>query len=243
MRKAGRVVAEVLEALSAAAEPGVTTADLDRLAETKIKAAGGVPSFRGVPSANPGVAPFPAVACISVNDEIVHGIPGPRKLKDGDIVSIDVGVIIDGWHGDAAVTVGVGSISGEAERLIETTRTALLAGIEKARPGGWLGDVSAAIQQCAEENGYSVVRDYTGHGIGREMWEGFQVPNFGKPHTGLRLRAGLTMALEPMLNCGGPETRVGRDGWVVMTADGSLSAHFEHTIAVTEDGPVILTEL
>lgn len=241
MRESGRIVARVLQALGEAAEPGVRTAELDAMADRMIREAGAIASFRGVPAAFPGVAPFPAASCISVNEEVVHGIPGERVLAEGDIVSIDVGTILNGWHGDGAVTVPVGQVSDEAQRLIEVTRGALAAGIAAARPEGWLGDISAAIAAYAESRGFSVVRDYTGHGIGRAMHEGFQVPNFGRPRTGLRLRPGMTMAIEPMVNVGGAETTVLANGWTVVTADGKLSAHFEHTIAVTQDEPLILT--
>lgn len=241
MREAGRVVARVLQALAQAAAPGVATAELDKLADEMIAAAGGIASFRGVPAPRAGVEDYPASSCISVNEEVVHGVPGPRLLRQGDIVSMDVGVILDGWHGDATVTVGIGDISPEAARLLETTHEALMVGIAKARAGGWLGDVSSAIQTYAESRGYSVVREYTGHGIGRVMHEGFQVPNFGAPRSGMRLKEGLTMAVEPMLNVGVPETRVLENGWTVVTADGKLSAHWEHTIAVTDGDPLILT--
>ena len=243
MREAGRVVARVLQALEEAAVPGTQTGQLDQMADDIIGTAGGIASFRGVPAPRAGVPPYPAASCISVNEEVVHGIPGQRELQSGDIVSIDVGVILDGWHGDATVTVGVGDVSAEARALLTATREALGAGISKMRAGGWLGDVSAAIAAYAGANHYGVVRDYTGHGIGREMHEGFQVPNFGRPRTGLRLQPGLTMAIEPMLNVGTPDTKVLANGWTVVTADGKLSAHFEHTVAVTDGDPAILTTL
>ena len=243
MREAGRLVAQVLQALGEAVEPGVQTAELDALADQMIRRAGAVASFRGVPAVKPGVQPYPAATCTSVNEEVVHGMPGPRVLATGDIVSLDVGVILDGWHGDATVTLGVAETGEEATRLIAAARGALAVGISRARAGGWLGDVSAAIQEFAESQGYSVVRDYTGHAIGRQMHEGFQVPNFGEPRTGLRLRPGMTMALEPMVNVGRAETRVADNGWTVATVDGKLSAHFEHTIAVTSGEPIILTTL
>ena len=243
MREAGRLVARVLKTLEEAVQPGVQTGQLDQLADQLIQRAGAIASFRGVPAAIPGVQPYPAATCISVNEEVVHGIPGTRVLMRGDIVSLDVGVILDGWHGDATITLGVGEISEEAAQLIEVTRGALAAGIAKAWAGGWLGDISSAIQEFAESRGYSVVRDYTGHAIGREMHEGFQVPNFGQPRTGMRLRPGLTMAIEPMVNVGGAETVVASNGWTVVTADGKLSAHFEHTIAVTQGEPIVLTTL
>lgn len=241
MRKAGEVVAAALREVTAAVEPGVTTGQLNAVAEEVIAAAGAIASFRGVPALVPGAQDFPAATCISVNEEVVHGLPGSRILAEGDIVSVDVGAILDGWHGDAAVTVGVGSISEEAERLIRVTREALEAGIAQARAGGWLGDVSAAIQAHAEGHGYSVVKDFTGHAIGREMHEGFQIPNFGIAKSGLRLRAGMTMALEPMLTAGSESVGIRSDGWTVATLDGSLSAHFEHTVAVTKGDPIVLT--
>jgi len=243
MREAGRVVARVLQALSEACVPGVTTATLDRMADDMIAAAGGIASFRGVLGPKPGVPPYAAATCTSVNEEVVHGIPGPRELHSGDIVSIDVGVILNGWHGDATVSVGVGDVSEQARQLLADTREALYVGISKMQAGGWLGDVSSAIQAYAESRGYGVVREYTGHGIGREMHEGFQVPNFGRPRTGMRMRPGLTMAIEPMLNLGTPDTKVLANGWTVVTADGKLSAHFEHTAAVTSGEPLILTTL
>ncbi|MHB0875904.1 MAG: type I methionyl aminopeptidase [Anaerolineae bacterium] len=243
MREAGRVVARVLQTLGAAAVPGMQTATLDRMADEMIVAAGGIASFRGVPAPKAGVPAYPAASCISINEEVVHGLPSGRELRSGDIVSIDVGVILDGWHGDATVTVGVGDVSDEAQRLLAATREALYVGISQMRAGGWLGDVSAAIAAYAESQGYSVVRDYTGHGIGREMHEGFQVPNFGRSQSGLKLRPGLTMAIEPMLNVGTAETKVLANGWTVVTADGKLSAHFEHTAAVTNGEPLILTTL
>lgn len=241
MRRAGRVVAEALRQVAAALEPGITTGDLNAVAEQVITSVGGIPSFKGVPALVPGAPDYPAASCVSVNEEVVHGLPGSRVLREGDIVSVDVGVILEGWHGDAAVTLGVGRISEEAKRLITVTREALEAGIAVARAGGWLGDISAAIQAHGEQNGYSVVRDFTGHAIGREMHEGFQIPNFGVPKTGLRLRPGMTMALEPMFTAGGASVSIKSDGWTVVTQDGSLSAHFEHTVAVTNGEPIVLT--
>ena len=243
MRQAGQLVARALVAVHEAVRAGVTTAELDAIAEEVILSGGGKPSFRGVPGIVPGAPPYPAATCISVNEEVVHGIPGDRVLQEGDIVSVDVGAVLDGWHADAAMTFGVGQISARAQRLIEATRTALMLAIGKARPGYRLGDISAAIQAYAEEHGFAVVREYTGHGIGREMWEGFQVPNFGVPGTGLKLRPGMTMAIEPMLIDGSGDTTVRPNGWTVVASDGGLAAHFEHTIAVTEGEPMILTEL
>ncbi len=235
MRQAGKIVATVLDILSKQIKPGMETRELDAIAVREAKRLGAKPSFKGYRG-------FPANLCASVNNEIVHGIPGKRKLRNGDIVSLDFGVIFQGFQGDAAVTVPVGKVNSAAKHLIETTKGALEAGIRAARPGARLGDISAAIQDYAEgKNGYQVVREYTGHGIGREMHEEPQIPNFGLPTTGPILKKGMTIALEPMVNIGDWRTRVGDDHWTVLTADGSLSAHFEHTIAITNDEPEILT--
>jgi len=235
MREAGKVVAEMLAATGAAAKPGASTAELDRIARDVIARHGAASSFLGYYG-------YPATICTSVNGEIVHGIPSPRRrLKDGDIIGIDAGAIVDGWHADAAVTVAVGSASEAALRLIATTEEALRRGIAAATPGGRIGDIGATVQAYAEGQGYSVVRNYVGHGIGRAMHEEPQVPNYGLPDRGLPIRPGLCLAIEPMLNAGGAETRVLDDRWTVVTADGSLSAHFEHTIWCGEAGPVVLT--
>jgi methionyl aminopeptidase len=234
MRRAGAIVAEMLARTRAAVRPGITTAELDRIAAGVLKESGATSSFKGYYG-------YPATICTSVNDEIVHGIPGGRKLKDGDIIGIDAGAIVDGWHADAAITVGVGGISGQARHLIEVTEAALQRGIAAARGGGRLGDIGAAVQSFAEREGFAVVRNYVGHGIGRAMHEPPQVPNFGTAGTGRPVSAGLCIAIEPMLNAGGAGTRLLDDGWTVVTADGSLSAHFEHTVAVTAEGPVVLT--
>lgn len=236
MRQAGRMVATILEILSKQVRPGMKTRELDIIAGREAERLGARPSFKGYRG-------FPANLCVSVNDEIVHGIPGERVLSEGDIVSLDFGAIFDGFQGDAAVTVGVGEISSEARQLLETTRAALKAGIAAAYPGARLGDISVAIQVCAESRGYSVVREYTGHGIGREMHEEPQIPNFGQPGTGPELRKGMTLALEPMVNIGDWRTRLDSNHWTVFTADGSLSAHFEHTIVITEAEPEVLTIL
>ncbi|MBI2849512.1 MAG: type I methionyl aminopeptidase [Chloroflexi bacterium] len=236
MRQAGRIVATVLETLKAKIKPGMTTEELDVIAAKELKKLGATPSFKGYHG-------YPANLCVSVNDEIVHGIPGKRVLREGDIVSLDFGAIYDGFQGDAAITVGVGQISQEAKRLIETTEGALRAGIGAGRPGGRLGDISAAIQQYAESRGYSIVREYTGHGIGREMHEDPQIPNFGTPGQGPLLRRGMALALEPMVNVGDWHTRVADNHWTVLTVDGSLSAHFEHTVAVTDGKLEVLTAL
>ena len=234
MRQAGRIVAETLEILRSRLRVGMKTKELDDIVERELKRRGAEPSFKGYRG-------FPASVCVSLNDEIVHGIPGDAVLNEGDIVSLDLGAIYNGFQGDAAVTVGVSQISPEAERLLAAAEDALKAGISAARPGARLGDISASIQRCAESGGYQVVREYTGHGIGRQMHEEPQVPNYGRPGTGPLLKKGMTLALEPMLNIGGWRTKVDEDLWTVRTADGSLSAHFEHTIAITDDGPEVLT--
>ena len=234
MRQAGRIVATILGILSKQVRPGMKTKELDIIAGRESERLGAKSSFKGYRG-------FPANLCVSVNDEIVHGIPGERVLNEGDIVSLDFGAIFNGFQGDAAVTIGVGEISPQARQLLETTKAALKAGIAAAYPGARLGDISAAIQNCAESRGYSVVREYTGHGIGREMHEEPQIPNFGQPGTGPVLKRGMTLALEPMVNIGDWHTRLGGNQWTVFTADGSLSAHFEHTIAITDAEPEVLT--
>jgi methionyl aminopeptidase len=234
MRRAGAIVAEMLARCSAAVRPGVTTGELDRIAAEVLRAHGATSSFLGYYG-------YPATICTSVNEQIVHGIPGKRKLREGDIVGIDAGAIVDGWHADAAVTVPVGKVSAAAADLIRTTRDALERGIAAAKPRGRLGDIGNAVQSFAEPKGYSVVRNYVGHGIGRAMHEPPQVPNYGTAGQGRPITAGLCIAIEPMLTIGKPGTRLLEDGWTVVTADGSLSAHFEHTLAVTAEGPVVLT--
>ena len=234
MRQAGRIVATVLNILMKQVKPGMKTKELDAIAGREVERLGGTPSFKGYRG-------FPANLCVSVNNEIVHGIPGERTLRQGDIVSLDMGAIFNGFQGDSAVTVGVGEISPQARKLVVTTEDVLKAGIAAARPGARLGDISATIQNYAEAKGYSVVREYTGHGIGRELHEEPQIPNFGPPGTGPVLKKGMTLALEPMVNAGDWRTRVGDDQWTVFTADGSLSAHFEHTIAITDGEAEILT--
>ena len=234
MRQAGKIAATVLEILIRQVRPGMKTKELDIIAGREVKRLGAIPSFKGYRG-------FPASLCVSVNDEIVHGIPGERVLNEGDIVSLDFGVIFNGFQGDTAVTIGVGEISPQARQLLETTEGALKAGIAAAHAEARLGDISVAIQHYAESRGYSVVREYTGHGIGREMHEEPQVPNFGQPGTGPVLRKGMTLALEPMVNIGDWRTRLDNNHWTVFTADGSLSAHFEHTIAITNGDPGVLT--
>lgn len=238
MRSAGRIVAETLARIEGAVAPGVTTADLEAVAEEVIvNKHGAIPSFKGYRG-------FPGMVCASINEEIVHGIPGSRVLHEGDIVSVDVGVICDGYHGDAAITVPVGAIDAQSQRLLDVTRESLRIGIAAAKLGQWTTDVSKAIQHYVESQGYSVVREYTGHGIGRQMHEDPQIPNYFEPRMGrARLRPGMTFALEPMVCSGGWRTRVLDDAWTVVTADGKRSAHFEHTIAVTQNGPEILTRL
>ena len=241
MRRAGRIVAEVHEKMRERVAPGVTTAELNELAEAVIYGYDAIPSFKGYPPGSDH--PFPASICVSLNEELVHGIPGPRVLEEGDIVSIDVGAILDGYHGDAALTLPVGRISPEAQRLLDVTEGALYAGIGAARVGNRSGDISAAIQSYVESRGYNVVREYTGHGIGRTMHEDPQVPNYGQAGKGVLLRKGMTIALEPMVLAGNSRVRVLDDHWTVVSYDGELTAHFEHTIVVTDDEAEILTRL
>lgn len=234
MREAGRLTSRVLAAVGAAVRPGVTTAELDDLAAGLIRDAGARAAFLGYRG-------YPATLCASPNDTVVHGIPGPRKLVEGDILSVDVGVIVDELFGDAAATFAVGEVDEGSRRLMEATRAALSAGIERCRSGNHLSDISHAVQQVAESAGFSVVREFVGHGIGREMHEDPQIPNFGAAGRGPVLEAGMVFALEPMVNAGTYEVEVQADGWTVLTSDGKRSAHFEHTVAVTADGPEILT--
>jgi methionyl aminopeptidase len=236
MREAGRIVAAVLAALTRAIAPGITTRELDALAVRELKRHGATASFKGYHG-------FPASICVSVNDEVVHGIPGERLLRGGDIVGLDFGAYYRGFHGDAAVTVGVGNIDLQSRSLLEVTEGALRAGIAAARQGARLGDISAAIQSHVESRGFSVVREYVGHGIGREMHEEPQIPNFGPPGQGPLLQNGMTVALEPMVNAGDWRTKVSANNWTVVTADGSLSAHFENTIVIDGAEAKILTQL
>lgn len=236
MRDAGRVVAETFEVLKDMVNPGVTTRELDAKAEEFIIKKGARPAFKGYGG-------FPATLCTSVNEEVVHGIPSLRKLENGDIISIDCGAVINGFVGDSALTLPVGSISNEAQELLRVTEESLYAGIAQAVEGNRLTDISHAVQQCVEKEGMSVVRDYVGHGIGAKMHEDPQIPNFGRPGRGPRLKQGMTLAIEPMVNLGTFEVRTLPDNWTVETLDGKLSAHFEHTIAITDDTPVILTKL
>ena len=240
MRRAGRVVAEVLDRIEAELRPGVSTAHLDAVAEAHIRASGATPSFKGYPGINPR-RPFPASVCISIDDEIVHGIPGERTIRTGQIVSVDAGAIVDGWHGDAARTFYVGEPPAKVAELIDLTREAMLAGIAAAVPGNHIEDISLAVEAVAKRAGLGVIRQFVGHGIGTEMHEDPQVPNFRTGRPGRKLEAGLCLAIEPMFTLGGYDTRIKPDDWTVVTADGSLAAHFEHSIAVTENGPEILT--
>ena len=241
MRRAGQIVAEVLARLQQEVKPGVTTLELDRIAEEITRKRGAVPAFKGYQVAG---RVFPASLCVSINDEVVHGIPSAdRVLKEGDIIGCDFGVVVDGYYGDAAVTVPVGKVTEEAQHLVDATRESLWAGIRTIQVGARLGDLSHAIQKHAEGAGLSVVREFVGHGIGRHLHEEPQVPNFGEPGTGRLLREGMVLAIEPMLNLGEPGVMVKEDGWTAVTRDGSLSAHFEHSVAVTVDGPVVLTAL
>lgn len=239
MREAGRVNALALATVREMIKPGVKTSELDAAAEELIRSRGGVPAFKDYP----GPYPYPATLCISINEVLVHGIPGDYRLQEGDIVSVDCGTILNGYVGDAAFTEGVGEISPEAQRLLRVTEEALYIGINKMRPGNRVGDVSAAIQEHVEAYGYHVPREYTGHGVGRKMHEGPLVPNFGVKGRGLPLRPGITVALEPMVMVGTHRTQVLSDQWGVASADRSLTAHFEHSVAVTEDEPLILTQV
>jgi methionyl aminopeptidase len=241
MRETNRIVAEILAALSAQVKPGVTTGELDRLAEQLTAERGAVPAFKGYEVAG---RVFPRCLCISINEEIVHGIPSERRaLREGDIVGLDYGVRYRGFYGDSAITVAVGRADAESERLIQTAREALRAAIDEARPGRRMGDISAAIQEHAEKAGFSVVRDFVGHGIGTRLHEDPQVPNYGMRDRGLRLREGMVLAIEPMVNAGGADVVIKADGWTAVTRDGRRSAHFEHSVAVTDDGPYVLSEL
>ena len=238
MRRSNRLVAETLQALARRVEPGVTTLELDRFAEAHLLAHGARPAFKGYRN-------YPFTLCTSINEQVVHGLPSARKLEEGDILSLDMGAVVEGYHGDSAITVPVGRISPEAERLLRVTRECLERAIAAARHGARLTDISSAMQGHAEANGYSVVRVFVGHGIGKELHEAPQIPNFVDPERGRGplLKPGMVLAIEPMVNAGGPEVRVLDDKWTAVTADGSLSAHFEHTIAITENGTEVLTTL
>ena len=235
MKEACRISAGALQTAGKAVEPGVTTAEIDRLAEEYIRSQGGEPNFKNYEG-------YPATACISINNEVIHGIPSAkRKLRAGDIVSIDLGAKFDGYHGDNAATFACGDISPEAKRLMDATRESLYEGIKAARAGGRIGDIGHAVQAYVEARGYTVVRQFVGHGVGTHLHEAPEVPNFGTPGRGVRLIPGMTIAIEPMVNAGAAGVEVQPDGWTVLTKDGSLSAHFEHTVAITADGPKIMT--
>ena len=236
MREACRISAEALKLAGSAVEPGVTTAELDRIAEKYILSQGAKPNFKNYNG-------YPATACISINNEVIHGIPSKKRvIQAGDIVSIDLGAVFEGYHGDNAATFACGDVSAEAKRLMDTTRESLYEGIAAAVSGGRLGDIGAAVQQYVEKRGYSVVRQFVGHGIGTKLHEAPEVPNFGTKGRGIRLMPGMTLAIEPMINMGHYDVKVMPDGWTVLTKDGSLSAHFEHTIVITPDGPQIMTK-
>jgi methionyl aminopeptidase len=237
MQRAGGIVADTLALLGEQIRPGITTAELDRIADEYIRSRGGVPSFKGYQ----GPYPYPASICASLNDVVVHGIPGEEALADGDILSVDVGVTYEGFVADAAYTFTVGEVDSDVERLLEACEAALWAGIEKARAGAHLSDISHAVQTATEEAGFSVVRSLVGHGVGRDMHEDPQIPNFGEPGRGPMLASGMTLAIEPMITAGGADVVVRDDRWTIATRDGSLAAHFEHTVAVTEGEPRILT--
>ncbi len=235
MRSANQFVADVLAELEAAVAPGVTTADLDRLAEKLAREGGAIPAFKGYRG-------FPATLCASINEEVVHGIPSAtRALKDGDIISLDMGVKLDGYYGDSAITVPVGTVPESTTRLLRVTREALERAIEQVKVGGRLSDIGHAVQQWVESHGYSIVREFVGHGIGEKLHEEPQIPNYGQPGRGPKLAEGMVLAIEPMVAMGRPETKVLGDGWTAVTKDGSLAAHFEHTVAVAANGPIVLT--
>jgi methionyl aminopeptidase len=241
MRAANVIVAEVLAELRNRVRPGVTTGDLDRVAEEMTRERGAVPAFKGY---EVGGRTFPSSVCVSINDEVVHGIPSDdRVLSRGDIIGLDFGVCYRGYYGDSAMTIPVADVDPEARELMRTAEEALWAAIENIRPGNRMGEVSAAVQEHVEGHGFSVVREFVGHGIGRRLHEDPQVPNFGKRGSGVRLRPGMVLAIEPMVNAGGPEVRIKEDGWTAVTRDGRLSAHFEHSVAVTENGPYVLSRI
>jgi methionyl aminopeptidase len=240
MRRANVIVAEVLQELKQRVAPGVTTLELDAIAEEMTLKKKAIPAFKGY---NVAGRVYPRSLCASVNDEIVHGIPTNRALREGDIIGLDYGVIYEGYYGDSALTVGVGRVSGEAKRLMEVTEQALYKGIEQLYAGKRLGDLGHAVQQIAESAGYSVVRAFVGHGVGRKLHEEPPVPNYGEPDRGILLREGMVLAIEPMVNVGGYEVEIRKDGWTAVTRDGSLAAHFEHSVAITKNGPYILSQI
>lgn len=240
IRESSRIVADVLKLVSAHIRPGVTTFELDRLAEDYIRSLGAVPAFKGYGHTKSNL--FPATLCTSIDDVVVHGIPSNRELREGEILSVDVGVVREGYYGDGAYTFAVGEISKEKRRLMEATEESLYKGIEQAVAGNRIHDISHAVQSCVEAEGFSVVRDLVGHGVGIELHEEPAIPNFGKPGTGIKLQEGMTLAIEPMVNAGAWQVRFGADGWTVLTQDGKPSAHFEHTIAIVDGKPEILTK-
>jgi methionyl aminopeptidase len=241
MQESSRIVSDVHRLLRPHVTAGAVVAELDMMAEEFIRSQGARPAFKGYPSGTRGIPTFPGTLCVSIDSEVVHGVPDKRVVEDGQIVSIDVGAEIHGFFGDGAMTLAVGTVDPDKLRLMRVTREALYRGIEKAYPGNRLGDVSAAIQEHVEFHGYSVVRDLVGHGIGRKLHEEPAVPNFGTPGTGVTLEAGMTLAIEPMVNAGSHRVKVARNGWTILTQDGSASAHFEHTIYISKDGPMLLT--
>ena len=246
MRRAGRIVAEVLALIEAELRPGVSTGHLDRLAERHIRTAGAIPSFKGYLGGGKygrSARAFPASTCISIDAEVVHGIPGERTVRDGALVSVDVGAILDGWHGDAARTFVVGDVPDDVRELVDATQLAMMAGIGAARPGARVGDISAAVEDVGRAGGYGIVKPFVGHGIGTEMHQEPNVPNYRTGSRGAELQPGICLAIEPMFTLGSGDVHVERDGWTVATSDGALAAHFEHTIAVTANGPEILTTI
>jgi methionyl aminopeptidase len=246
MRRAGRIVAEVLALIEAELRPGISTGHLDRLAERHIRTAGAIPSFMGYLGGGKygkSARAFPASTCISIDDEVVHGIPGERTVRDGSLVTVDVGAILDGWHGDGARTFIVGDVPEDVRELVDATRLAMMAGIGAARPGARVGDISAAVEDVGRAGGYGIVKPFVGHGIGTEMHQDPQVPNYRTGSRGAELQPGICLAIEPMFTLGSGDVHVERDGWTVSTVDGAMAAHFEHTIAVTDDGPEILTTI
>jgi methionyl aminopeptidase len=240
MRRANAIVAEVLQELKRRVAPGVTTLDLDAIAEEMTLKRNAIPAFKGYSVAG---RVYPCCLCASINEEIVHGIPSHRALREGDIVGLDYGVIYEGFYGDSALTVGVGKVSEDAQRLMDVTERSLYTGIEQLHEGKRLGDLGAAVQKVAESAGFSVVRAFVGHGIGKRLHEEPPVPNYGEPERGLRLKEGMVLAIEPMVNIGGHEVEIKEDGWTAVTKDGSLAAHFEHSVAITKDGPYILSQI
>ena len=246
MRRAGRIVAEVLALIEAELRPGISTGHLDRLAERHIRSAGAIPSFMGYLGGGKygkSARAFPASTCISIDDEVVHGIPGERTVRDGSLVTVDVGAILDGWHGDGARTFIVGEVPDDVRELVDATQLAMMAGIGAARPGARVGDISAAVEDIGRAGGYGIVKPFVGHGIGTEMHQDPQVPNYRTGSRGAELQPGICLAIEPMFTLGSGDVHVERDGWTVATTDGAMAAHFEHTIAVTDNGPEILTTI